>query len=89
MIPPLRKTLDIPETQVSIDLPDDEEHTWHTRIRCLRIGTATKYVAIDPDLHTEIVDLSNHKVILFARNSPLPPQVRGDLYHFDALTDAQ
>ena len=69
---------DTAEQQVAVDYNEDPNFTWHHRILQIRIGDSAQYVCTTPDWETEILDLSQHRVVHLPRGGAAPARVAGD-----------
>ena len=77
-------SLDIPEQQVCLDFPLDENYTWHGRVLMI-MGEPGYWVVMTPDLELEYVQITAHRVVPVGRGAALPNRVLGDVYYFDQV----
>ena len=82
------RTLDTAITQVAVDFFDDDNFSWHHRLLIYDLGGG-RWVAVTPDGDVEVLPLGDHRVIPLQRNARWPQRVRGDIYAFDPVTEAQ
>ena len=76
-------TLDVEQSQVLVDYPDDANYTWHHRLLLVSLGGSV-WICVTPDLAVQRIDLSNHRVVVLQRNAAFPAARVGDTYGFDA-----
>ena len=78
------RTVDTELKQVLIDFFDDEEgFFWHHRLLVVK-GEPGIWIAATPTLGIQRLDLNEHRVLPLTRVSAFPPDVQGQLFHFDA-----
>ena len=77
-------SLDIPEQQVCLDFPLDENFTWHGRVLMI-MGEPGYWVVMTPDLELEYVQITAHRVVPVGRGAALPNRGLGDVYYFDQV----
>ena len=81
--------LDIQETQVAIDFPDDARFTWHVRVLVSQLSDGGRWVGFSPDLEAEVIDLADHRVVPLVRKAPFPASIAGDVYYRTGITDEE
>ena len=74
--------LDITQPQVMVDFPDDANFEWHHRVLLISLG-GFRWICSTPTLSVQLVDLSNHRVIVLRRASAFPPARAHDSFVFD------
>ncbi|CAK0847888.1 unnamed protein product, partial [Prorocentrum cordatum] len=82
------ETLDIVESQVCIAFDDDPNFRWHHRVLLVPSPTPGHWVAATPDAEIYLLKLDEYRVVALARAAVFPPRVRGQVYAFGALSDA-
>ena len=85
-------TLDIPESQVLVEFPNDAHGlNWHHRILHHRgLGdNAGSWVWSTPDFSVQIGDLGQHRIHPLGRNAGFPAARFGETYAFDPITDVE
>ena len=82
------ETLDIVESQVCIAFDDDPNFRWHHRVLLVPSPTPGHWVAATPDGEIYLLKLGEFRVVALARAAAFPPRVRGQVYAFGALADA-
>ena len=81
--------LDIQETQVAIDFPDDARFTWHVRVLMSQLSDGGRWVGFSPDLEAEVIDMADHRVVPLVRKAPFPARISGDVYYRTGITDEE
>jgi hypothetical protein len=79
---PERISLDIPESQVLVNFPNDAI-PWHHRVLLFRIE-GSKWVVLTPDGDIQVIDLKSRDLRALSRNSPIPRGLGGS-YVFDPI----
>ena len=83
------RTLDIPDLQVLIQFPEDEDECyWHHRIGLLRLGQTQRWVMLSPDHDMDVVDFGEESYKVLARNATFPAAQRPYVYAFDPIQEA-
>ena len=83
------RTFDTDLRQCLIDYFEDEDGLhWHHRLLLVRVS-GSSWIAATPDHDVALLNLSNHRVIPLARNTPFPAQHVGETYAFDQLGDGE
>ena len=82
------ETLDVVESQVCIAFDDDPNFRWHQRLLLVPSPTPGHWVAATPDAEIYLLKLDEFRVVALARAAPFPARVRGQVYAFGALSDA-
>lgn len=62
--------LDVAEVQVAVDFQDDPVFLWHVRVPVVKLGEGSRWVCFTPDLESEVIDLSEHSVVVLSRRAP-------------------
>ena len=76
-------TLDIPERQVLVDFFNDPNgFFWHHRVLLLSLGGPV-WIISTPDKSVQRVDLSEHRVVVLARNAAFPQDRVAQVYGCD------
>ena len=65
------RTLDIPEKQILVYLPNVRAYHWNHRVLHHRIE-GSKWITTDPEGVTKVTDLAGHDIKVLARNSEFP-----------------
>ena len=82
-------SLDIPEPQVLVHYPEDENGVvWHARILAKKIGGG-RWIAITPTLELQHHDLSEQHHIVLDRNARFPAEAREQAFGFDPVSRAE
>ena len=76
--------------QVLVDISDDEDgYYWHHRLLVVK-GDPGSWIAATPTVGIQRLDLNDRHVLPLTRLSAFPPEVRGQLFHFNpAITVAE
>ena len=82
-----RLTLDIEQKQVLVFF-DDPNYNWHHRVLVCPLKVEGNWVALSPDLECEAIDLRGLRVIPLRRRAVFPDRVRGNVYIFDEVDEA-
>ena len=74
--------LDIAQSQVLVDFPDDANFEWHHRVLLVSLG-GSRWICLTSTLSVQLIDLSNHRVIVLRRASAFPAARANDSFVFD------
>ena len=83
-------TLDVPERQLLIDFfADANGFFWHHRILLVHVRETT-WVVCTPDQSVQMLDVSQHRLVMLSRNAAFPPDRVVSTYSCDPadFTDA-
>ena len=79
---------DVEEHQIAVEYPNDPNYVWHQRFLVHRLDDQ-RWIGFSADLESEVIDVSQARVLPLPRGGVVPARIRGQLYFVDGLTDAE
>jgi hypothetical protein len=81
--------LDIIETQVLLEYPDDPNVTWHARILLASLGGPGLWVVATPTWSVQTADLNAQRIVVLTRGAGIPLEYVDDCFIFNHPHDEQ